>query len=77
MPGEVVVMMYHATTVLYEIILAHICPVRLIDVDKHHACPKWTKWTVNSYHLKRSVGQNLKKNKIKKPVDLTSAYLAF
>ena len=32
---------------------------------------------VNSYPAIRSVGQNPKKNKIKKPVDLTSAYLAF
>ena len=32
---------------------------------------------INSYHPIRSVGQNPKKNKIKKPVDLTSAYLAF
>ena len=32
---------------------------------------------INSYQPERSVGQNPKKNKIKKPVDLTSAYLAF
>ena len=32
---------------------------------------------LNSYPAIRSVGQNPKKNKIKKPVDLTSAYLAF
>ena len=33
--------------------------------------------TLNSYPVIRSVGQNPKKNKIKKSVDLTSAYLAF
>ena len=31
----------------------------------------------NSYRPIRSVGQNPKKNRIKKPVDLTSVYLTF